>query len=91
MTTPRGIPWHVRPEHESDRDLRMLRIRAKLDAGEAVSWRESALLSDWVFELAYRNQVVAYDPERGHIRVGRQPADGGGLVSVSCVLDMSHS
>jgi hypothetical protein len=83
MTDTGCTPWQVRPEHESDRDLGMLRIKARIDAGQPVSWRETALVSDWVFELAYRNQVVAYDPDRGHIRVWRAPADGGGLISVS--------
>lgn len=76
------IPWSVRTEHNSHKDLRCLRLEARRRKGLPISERERQWLTGWLAALQDADAVVAYEPntEQGFWWVARRPEDGDGLV-----------
>ena len=57
------IPWRVRPEHDHQHPITMLRLLARRRAGDlgGVSPARLAMLESWLQELHDKDLVVRYD------------------------------
>lgn len=57
------IPWRIRPEHDHQQPVTMLRLLARRRAGDVdgVSAARLGMLENWLRELAARDLVVRYD------------------------------
>jgi hypothetical protein len=71
------IPWRVREEHTKKYTLRMLRVEARVRAGEPVNESDRMKHASFMMHLRDENLVVAYDPEspEGFQLVGRHARD----------------
>lgn len=73
------IPWDVRPQHRNNFHLSMLRVAARIRAGELDSIRPVELdhHTSWRCELSELNAVVLYDPHTpdGFYLVPRRKGD----------------
>ena len=68
----RLIPWAVEPEHRYDKNVRCLRIEARLQAGEEIGPSDFRLWRAWRQRLEAGDLVVHYDPEDGFMLVPRR-------------------
>lgn len=71
------IPWDVKPEHRHDHILNMLRVEARLRAGQPVPEVHARKHASFMARLTEGNLVVLYDPatEEGFFYVPRQASD----------------
>ncbi|MGY1914044.1 hypothetical protein [Blastococcus sp. SYSU DS0973] len=71
------IPWAVEEEHRYRFPLRMLRVEARVRAGEPITETDAAKHESWLRFLRDENLVVAYLPEtpEGFHYVTREPGD----------------
>jgi hypothetical protein len=81
--TPRyaaEIPWRVRPEHNNDHDVYMLRVAARVKHGKRVSAEERRMLDAWRRQLDDQQAVVHYHRDHGFMWVPRRPGVDTGLI-----------
>lgn len=73
------IPWMVQGRHETNKAVRMLRIAARLEAGqtEGLDEKDLARFQSWREVLHEEDWVVGYDPssEEGFFYYDREPGD----------------
>lgn len=72
------IPWRVDGKHGTNKAVKMLRVAARLDAGEDVSPQELARFETWRGDLREHDLVVTYDGPDDRIGFKysrRQPGD----------------
>lgn len=75
------LPWSpIRVEHNDAWEATMLRVGARLARGQQVPARHRVSFDKWRADLAERDLVVTYDPERGFSlvpsRAGLDAIDG---------------
>lgn len=79
-TRPRArhnIPWTVAREHDQERPVRMLRLYAQRERGDAITAKKNRLLDNWLREID--GKVVCYNRTEGFTYQPRQPEDGDSL------------
>lgn len=57
------IPWTVKTEHASRRDVEYLRAEGRRRKGEALSEKEARRLTEWKKLLKEKGAVVTYNPD----------------------------
>lgn len=83
------IPWHVLPQHRTNRELKYLRLEGRSRRGLPLSEGEARRLQDWLYELTSMPAgVVAYDATTSQgffwlrrreddVDIVRRPVDAG--------------
>lgn len=77
------IPWkRIKTEHNHHYALTMLRLEARLRAGQELTEDQQKRLDSWKQRLADEDAVVVYLPntDEGFFYVRRKPSDGQSLV-----------
>lgn len=93
------IPWVVKPQHNNDYRVQMLRLAARLTHGGSASEADRSALGRWLRALSSRDTgsrhgvVVDYDHVRypeGFAYVAREPRYDTGLVRVRTTPDAAR-
>lgn len=81
------VPWRVREEHANDYPLVMLRIAARVAAGEVLPLWQAKKYVSWVERLRSAGAVVHYEPTAGWFYVPARPGIDTGLIRVPTPLE----
>lgn len=78
------IPWNVQDRHDFRREMKYLRLEARVRAGLDIGSRDAVLLKSWVDTLKRHNIVVHYEPdtEEGFFYVARRMGVDTDLIRV---------
>jgi hypothetical protein len=76
------IPWALNDEHRWHYAAMMLRLQARVNAGQELDQADADRLASWKAKLEEANAVVHYDPDttEGFFYIPREPDDRDALV-----------